>query len=79
MLKLEDSYEDIVDEYLGNADSDEPHNQIKTWKLKKKLAPKNTSDPPSAKMNAEGQLVTEKSELEKLYLNTYIEMLKPNP
>ena len=72
---------DIVKEYLGKVDEkdDEPHNQLKTWRLKKRLAPKNCEEPPSAKLNSEGNLVTEKSELEKLYLETYIERLKPNP
>ena len=73
---------DIVKKYLGKEDGleeDEPHNQLKTWKLKKKLAPKNSQEAPSAKVNADGELVTEKDELEKLYLNTYIERLKPNP
>ena len=66
--------------YLGSENDEfEPHNQLKTWKLKKKLVPKNSEDPPSAKMNPEGELVTDKSELEKLYLQTYIDRLKPNP
>ena len=52
---------------------------MKTWALKKKLAPKNTIDPPSAKRNADGELVTNKEELEKLYLDTYVERLTPNP
>ena len=54
-------------------------NQVRTWGLKKKLAPKNVIDPPAAKKDAEGKLVTEKSQLEKLYLETYKERLKPNP
>ena len=47
--------------------------------LKKKLAPKNKIDPPSAKRNAAGQLVTNKTELEELYLDTYVQRLTPNP
>ena len=43
------------------------------------LVPKNSEDPPSAKMNQEGELVTDRTELEKLYLQTYIDRLKPNP
>ena len=70
---------DIVKDFLGKQDENEPHNQLKTWRLKKKLAPKNSPDPPSAKMNSKGQLITEKAELEKLYLDTYINRLKPNP
>ena len=42
----------IVEEYLGN--QDEAFSQPKTWKLKKKLAPKNTFDPPAAKKDQLG-------------------------
>ena len=52
-----------VKNYLGSENDEfEPHNQLKTWKLKKKLVPKNSEDPPSAKMNPKGELVTEKGE-----------------
>ena len=47
--------------------------------MKKKLAPKTAVDPPAAKLNSKGKLVTNKEELEQLYLDTYIERLKPNP
>ena len=70
----------IVDEYLGKTeDTLEGYNQIKTWNMVKKMAPKNTMDPPAAKKDSKGNLVTDKAELEELYLNTYIERLKPNP
>ena len=70
---------EIVEEYFGKKEDNEPHNQLKTWALKKKLAPKNCPEPPSAKINDNGELVTEQKELEKLYLKTYVERLKPNP
>ena len=57
----------------------EGYSQPKTWSLKKRLAPKNSIDPPSGKRNSEGVLVTDKAELEKLYLETYIKRLTPNP
>ena len=47
--------------------------------MKKKLAPKTAVDPPAAKLNSKGKLVTNKEELEQLYLDTYIERLTPNP
>ena len=47
--------------------------------MKKKLAPKNSEDTPSAKIGFEGELVSEKLKLEKLYLETYIDRLRPNP
>ena len=94
LMQLETEYEEVVDEianicseknknivkdYFGKENDDEPHNQVKTWSLKKRLVPKNSPEPPSAKIDGQGNLVTEKSELEKLYLQTYIERLKPNP
>ena len=36
----------------------EGYSQPKTWSLKKRLAPKNSIDPPSGKRNSEGELVT---------------------
>ena len=84
LLALDDKYDqlaaticasknkDIVDEYLGKTkDTSEGFNQVKTWSLKKKLAPKNVIDTPAAKLNEEGKLVTDKSELDELYLKTY--------
>ena len=38
---------------------EEHHNQLKTWRLKKKLVPKNTEEPPMAKLNSHVELVTE--------------------
>ena len=53
--------------------------QAKIWNMKKKLFPKSGSEPPSAKLNREGQLVTERDALEDLYLETNTERLQPNP
>ena len=70
----------IVDDYLGKTnDTMEGFNQAKNWGLTKKLCPKNTIDPPCAKKDKEGNLVTNKDDLEKLYIETYTERLKPNP
>ena len=52
--------------------------QQKTWLLKKKLSPKNKIDPPAAKKDKLGNLVTSKTLLEQLYLDTYVDRLKPN-
>ena len=69
----------LVEEHLGKTDSSiEGFNQAKTWALKKKLSPKNTLDPPAAKKDQSGKLVTNKEELEKLYLKTYEDRLQPN-
>ena len=69
----------IVDDYLASQNDEiEGFSQAKTWKLKKRLAPKNTIDPPAAKKNKFGNLVTDKDALEALYIDTYRERLKPN-
>ena len=69
----------LVQEHLGKDDNSiDGFNQAKTWALKKKLSPKNTLDPPAAKKDETGKLVTSKSQLEKLYLKTYQERLQPN-
>ena len=46
--------------------------------MKKKLLPKNITDPPCAKKDRNGDLVSNKDDLEKLYIETYEERLKPN-
>ena len=69
----------IIDEFIGDIDSNsEGFNQIQTWGLKKKLVPRNTIDPPAAKKNDSGELITDKKSLEKLYLETYKNRLAPN-
>ena len=71
---------ELVNQYLGKSqDTIEGHNQERTWALRKKLCPKTSVEPPSAKMDADGNLVTNKTELENLYLNTYVQRLTPNP
>ena len=74
-----DKNKKIVNDYLGKTgDIIEGYNQAKTWGLTKKLSPKNSFDPPCAKRDKNGYLVTEKEALEKLYIETYTERLKPN-
>ena len=69
----------IVEDYLGTwNDGIEGFSQPKTWKLKKRLAPKNTFEPPAAKKDKFGNLVTDKDGLETLYIDTYKDRLKPN-
>ena len=49
-------------------------NNLKMWKLKRKICPKNT-DKPSAKINKKGEFVTNKVKLKELYVETYKERL----
>ena len=70
----------IVDEYIGpRNDIFEGFSQAKTWNLMKKLSPKNTIDPPAAKKDEFGNLVTDQEALENLYIETYKSRLQPNP
>ena len=70
----------LVDEYIGrHNDVIEGFSQAKTWKLKKKLSPKNTIEPPAAKKDEHGNLVTDREALGDLYLQTYKQRLQPNP
>ena len=74
-----DKNKQIVEDFIGDNDSClEGFNQVKTWGLKKKLAPKNVIDPPAAKKDRTGKLVTDRAELENLYLETYKARLSPN-
>ena len=71
---------DWLNEYLGrNNDVIEGYSQAKTWGLKKKLCPKNSTEAPAAKKDDEGNLVTDREALSKLYSETYKNRLKPNP
>ena len=45
--------------------------RIKLWKVKQRICPKNDTDYAIAKMDSEGDLVTEKSELKNLYAKVY--------
>ena len=65
---------DKVDEHLGKSnDGLEGFTQAKIWSLKKNLSPKNSEDPPMAKKDSKGNLITDKTLLEKLYLDTYVD------
>ena len=44
--------------------------QLKLWKLKQKVCPRSV-DPPMAKKDRDGNLITAPSELKKLYSSTY--------
>ena len=70
---------ETTEEYLSvMKDPLDGFNQAGTWSLKKKLAPKNCQEPPMAKKDSHGNLIADKTQLGKLYLETYINRLKPN-
>ena len=75
----EEQNKEVFQKYLGRLnDPLEGFNVSNTWNLKKKLAPKNTIEPPMAKKDSQGNLITDQKGLEQLYLKTYVERLKPN-
>ena len=62
---------DVVKEYVKSVETDEGHfSQLKLWKLKQKLCPK-IGDPPMAKKDENGTLITSPELLKSLYLRTY--------
>lgn len=70
---------EIVENFLKDtSDGVDGFGFQKTWKMKKRLAPKNTFDPPTAKLDGAGNLITDMDNLEELYLQTYIDRLKSN-
>ena len=69
----------IIDEHflqLNNLDG--TFSRIGMWKLKSKLLP-NKYDPPTAKKDGAGNLITAVEPLMKLYLSTYIHRLRHRP
>ena len=64
--------------FSDESDPFEANKTLKTWKLRKKLAPSKICEPPTAKKDDTGMLVTDKVNLEKLYIDCYKERMKPN-
>ena len=65
-----------VKEYVGSIETlDGNFSQIGLWKLKQKLCPQ-TTDPPMAKYDNTGNLITTTEGLKSLYLDTYRNRLK---
>ena len=68
---------DIVRNYTKNLGTLEGNfSQLGMWKLKNQLIPKDV-DPPMAKKDKIGNLITAPEALKNLYLETYQERLKP--
>ena len=62
---------------LNEIDSEKDINTDKIWKMKKKFSPK-ARDPPAAKKDASGNLITTSLGIKRLYIETYQNRLKPN-
>ena len=68
-----------VREYIKSVENGEGNfSQIKLWKLKQKLCPKK-GDPPMAKKDENGSLITSPELLKSLYLRTYQKRLENRP
>ena len=66
----------IVRDYVKNLDSEsENFSQLGLWKLKQELW-QTQVDPPTAKRDANGTLITSPNLLKKLYLDTYTDRLR---
>ena len=66
----------IIEQVGGMVDTACNLSRIKMWKIKQKVCPKTDVAYPVAKMNNDGVLVSNKSDLKSLYVNTYKERLK---
>ena len=65
-----------VQHYVSNlCTEDGGFSQLRMWKLKSTLCPKKC-DPPMAKIDKYGKLITSHKELKELYLKTYTERLE---
>ena len=61
----------IVEDFVKTLDKNGKFSQSGMWKLRKKLHPSKTIDPPMAKVDTKGNLVTAPNLIRKLYLDTY--------
>ena len=69
----------IIDDNLGKInDPLDGSNQDKACNLKKRLCPKDITEPPAAKKDKNGNLITDRKQLEKLMIENYVERMQPN-
>ena len=74
--EIADKNADFVKDILDNIEDEEGRvNQTGFWKIKQRLLPNNL-DPPMAKKDSNGNLITGPSALKQLYLDTYQERLR---
>ena len=69
----------IIKDHLNQMENNEGNfNQLKLWKLKKKICPPKT-DPPMGKKDEKGAFITAPNLLKNLYLKTYEKRLENRP
>ena len=66
----------IVQDYVQNLQCCGKFSQNGMWKIRKKLHPSKQVDPPMAKKDAKGNVITAPHLLKKLYLDTYKDRLR---
>jgi hypothetical protein len=66
----------IVDQVSQMSDVHCNFSRIKMWKLRQKVCPKVQPSCPVAKINQNGDIVSNREELKQLYLNTYRDRLR---
>ena len=74
-IKAEQHYKIVNEAVKHLVDNTENMNTLKMWQLRRRISNKN-SDVPVAKMNENGILITEPSQILKLYENTYKNRLR---
>ena len=66
----------IIDQVGEMIDNSSNLSRVKMWMVKQKVCPKNDSNYAIAKLNTNGDMVTDKTELKNLYVNVYKSRLK---
>ena len=74
-INAEENFKIVNENVKHLVDDTENMNSINMWQLRKQIC-KKKSDPPVAKKNEKGELVTEPSQLKKLYETTYKKRLE---
>ena len=74
-IEAEEHFNKLSDNVKHLVDDTENLNAIKMWKLRKKVCPKKI-EPPVAKKNEKGEIITEVSRLKDLYKSTYQKRLQ---
>ena len=69
-INAEENFKIVNENVKHLVDDTENMNSIKMWQLRNQIC-KKKSDPPVAKKNEKGELVTESSQLKKLYETNY--------
>ena len=66
----------IVENFVQNLKCNGKFSQTGMWKLRKRLHPSKNLDPPMAKMDKKGNLITSPNLIKKLYVDTYVDRLR---